>query len=224
MPDKSITQFDQPSGALLAANRYVWIILLAVVVVTLFVGYFLILQSNFSNIGSARDDTSAVNQTLKTATDLVEELSQLEQGFSAVEAQRMNDLRKLHNILPNEPQVAELFVLAERLALIKGFYLDSIDIVQAQAAVGKDGEVVSQTGTLSSVGINMHVTQIMDEDNPPTEDPYDLFKQYLADLESNVRLMDVETVSFSGVEGGSDGVAGAGLSLDFTLNTYFISN
>jgi hypothetical protein len=37
--------------------------------------------------------------------------------------------------------------------------------------------------------------------------------------------MDVETVSFSGIEGGAEGGEGAaGLSLSFTLNTYFISN
>jgi hypothetical protein len=225
MPDKPTTQFEQPSSALLLANKYVWVILLTVVVVTLFLGYFLVLQSSFSNIGSARNDTSAVNEDVQTLSDLKNKVAQLEQEFSAVEAQRMSELRKLHSILPSEPQVAELFVLAERLALLKGFYLSAIDVVQEQAVVGEDGEDILGPSGLSSLSIKMDVTQIIDEDNPPTEDPYDLFKQYLDDLESNVRLMDVETVSFSGIEGGAEGGEGAaGLSLSFTLNTYFISN
>ena len=220
--DKDI-KFEQPSGALLMASRYLWAILLFVVIVTLSLGYFLVLQNRLSNIGSAREGAQDVNVDFQDTAALIQEVSRLSQEYEAVATQRSNDLRRLHKILPNEPQIAELFVVAEDLALRRGLYLANIDIVDTSKAVVEDDlelEAVTQGSKLKSLSINMSVNQLETEDIEPNPDldSYDLFKLYLDDLEKNIRLFDIESVSFLGL--GSEDVP-LGIVLDIT--TYFVS-
>ncbi|MBT7553311.1 hypothetical protein HN670_02480 [bacterium] len=224
MPEKSnAIKFEQPSGALLMASRYLWAILLFVVIVTLSLGYFLVLQNRLSNIGSAREGAQDVNVDFQDTAALIQEVSRLSQEYEAVATQRSNDLRRLHKILPNEPQIAELFVVAEDLALRRGLYLANIDIVDTSKAVVEDDlelEAVTQGSKLKSLSINMSVNQLETEDIEPNPDldSYDLFKLYLDDLEKNIRLFDIESVSFLGL--GSEDVP-LGIVLDIT--TYFVS-
>ena len=224
MPEKSnAIKFEQPSGALLMASRYLWAILLFVVIVTLSLGYFLVLQNRLSNIGSAREGAQDVNVDFQDTAALIQEVSRLSQEYEAVATQRSNDLRRLHKILPNEPQIAELFVVAEDLGLRRGLYLANIDIVDTSKAVVEDDlelEAVTQGSKLKSLSINMSVNQLETEDIEPNPDldSYDLFKLYLDDLEKNIRLFDIESVSFLGL--GSEDVP-LGIVLDIT--TYFVS-
>jgi hypothetical protein len=223
MPEQDDTiKFEQPSGGLLIANRYVWVIVLVVALVTLSLGYFLVLQNRLSNISSAREGATSVNADAQDVENLVHKVSLLSEDYQALAADRVVDLNRLKQILPHEPQIAEIFVLAEDMAFRRGFYLENIDIVdtsEAKSDFAEDGTVI--TSPVQSVSIAMSVMQIMDEEGESLfeGDPYDLFKLYLDDLEKNIRLLDIESVSFIGIESPD-----TPLGITLQMNTYFVPN
>ncbi len=121
-------------------------------------------------------------------------------------------------------------MLAEKLALNRGFILQNVDFTTEgdnqttkKAASNAEAEEAKPNSALATVSINMTVGQMPAEESVDGEEitpvvtpnPYDLFKQYLDDLERNVRLMDVESLSFSG--------SGESLMMNFTMKTYFVN-
>jgi len=186
--------------------------------VILTLGYFFVLQPQISSIVSSNDSLNAINAKDKAAQDLAVNIEALTKSFSTLEASRNSDLKKLHSIVPQGEQLAELFVLAEKLAQRRGMVLSSIDVTSlVEKAEKKEAPkteattpVINDQG-LQALSINMVVAQAVAD---PTVDVYTEFKSYLDDLESNVRLLDIESVSFSGAEGGL-------LAMNFTIKTYF---
>ena len=225
MSDKDkIVKFEQPSSLLLMANHYLWIIVLVVVIVTLFLGYFMFLHGRVGTIDLAREGATKVNKEMEEESDLVRNVADLAQEYANLEASRESDLQRLHKILPDEPQIAELLVAAERLAFDNNLLLSNIDIVDSSdntSEATKDGDEIKNISKLKSLAINMSVQQMVDEEGVPLGDgdAYDKFKVYLNALENNIRLFAIESVSFSGVES-----SGTRLTADFTMTTYFVSD
>ncbi|MBT4349788.1 hypothetical protein HOD19_03390 [bacterium] len=225
MSDKDkIVKFEQPSSLLLMANRYLWAIVLVIVVITLSLGYFLFLHGRVSTIGLAREGATEVNKEVEEEKALVQEVSDLAQEYADLRASRESDLQRLQKILPDEPQIAELLVAAERLAFDNNLLLSNIDIVDSSdnaSEFTEDGEEVKNSSKLKFLTINMAVQQMLDEEGEPLGDgdAYDKLKVYLNVLEKSIRLFDIESVSFSGAESPD-----TPLTADFTMTTYFSSN
>jgi len=155
---------------------------------------------------------------------LVQEVSDLAQEYADLRASRESDLQRLQKILPDEPQIAELLVAAERLAFDNNLLLSNIDIVDSSdnaSEFTEDGEEVKNSSKLKFLTINMAVQQMLDEEGEPLGDgdAYDKLKVYLNVLEKSIRLFDIESVSFSGAESPD-----TPLTADFTMTTYFSSN
>lgn len=219
MPDKSDIKFEQPSQILLIANQYLWVLLFVVMLVTLVLGYFVIIQPALKNNNQAKKNVNDVIGNQSEVENLITKASALNSRYKSIQNRRTNDLKKLKQIIPQEPAIAELFVMAERLAVEQDFELSVIDVSNiVTKQTGNDDNQLATKG-LDSLMVNMSVSRIIDEDHPLEVDSYDAFKNYLSDLENNLRLMDIQTVSFSGV-GVPDA---ANLSFDFTIITYFIS-
>lgn len=224
MASQQEIKFEQPSPLLLLANQNMWMILGGIMLVIFALGYFFVLQPQISSIVTSNASLNDINVKDQAAQDLAANIETLTKSFNNLEASRNSDLQKLHSIVPQGEQLAELFVLAEKLAQRRGMSLNSIDVSSlvtntAKPVVDKSAlnpeAAATKTATadqkLQAMSINMAVAQI--EANPNT-DVYTEFKSYLDDLESSVRLLDIESVSFSGAEGGL-------LSMNFTIKTYF---
>ena len=218
MPQKAEIKFDKPTTSLLLVNKYLWLILVIVFLLTLLAGYFMVLQHKITNIQVAQEDTSMVIEEESNISILVQQIQDLEIAYNEIKQVRADDLAKLKRVVPTNPQIAELFVMAESLAISRGFQLVSIDISDDvnQQTVDAEGEVSEQSSSLNSLTVNITIARESEEDNPLAIDPYDTFKYYLDDLERNLRLMDIETVNFSGLD--SDG---ANTSFDFSIITYY---
>lgn len=225
MANQHEIKFEQPSPLLLLANQNMWMIWGGIMLVIFALGYFFVLQPQISSIVTSNASLNDINVKDQAAKDLAANIETLTKSFNTLEASRNSDLQKLHSIVPQGEQLAELFVLAEKLAQRRGMSLDSIDVSGLEANTKKpavDKSVPNPEATttktvdtdqkLQAMSINMAVAQI--EANPNI-DVYTEFKSYLDDLESSVRLLDIESVSFSGSE---DGL----LSMNFTMKTYFV--
>lgn len=221
MANQNEIKFEQPSPLLLLANQNLWMMLGGIVLLVLVFGYFFILQPKISGISTNNEDLTAINAKNQAAQDLAKNVKALTQSFGTLEASRNEDLKKLHSIVPRGEQLAELFVLAEKLAQRRGFSLNSLDVsssaentTEIKTAVGSEATTDSASAVsqeLESLSITMMVAQT---ETSPSAEPYLAFKNYLNDLESTVRLLDIESVSFSGAESGL-------LSMNFTIKTYF---
>ncbi len=228
MANQNEIKFEQPSPLLLLANQNIWLILGAIVLVILTLGYFFVLQPQISSIVSSNASLNTINEKDTAAQKLAADIELLTKSFNNLEASRNSDLQKLHSIVPQGAQLAELFVLAEKLAQRRGMSLSSIDVTslaqktataeRGPAEGGKKSALdtsepnsASTDQNLQALSINMAVAQMVAN---PNSDVYTEFKNYLDDLESSVRLLDIESVSFTGAEGGL-------LSMNFTIKTYF---
>jgi len=220
MLQKAEIKFDKPTTSLLLINKYLWLILTIVILLTLLAGYFMVLQHKITNIQVAQEDTSVVINEENKIRTLVQQIQDLEIDYNEIKQARADDLAKLKRVVPINPQISELFVMAESLAISRGFQLVSINIndkVNTETVKEEGEEISEQLSSLNSLTVNIVIGRGSDEENPLAIDPYDAFKYYLDDLERNLRLMDIETVNFSGLAGDGGGSA----NFSFSIITYY---
>jgi hypothetical protein len=231
--DKDI-KFEQPSEGLLMVNRYIIVIMAVIILGVLAIGYFVLLQPKIDEIKAIEQTTEEEGGRRLNNEKLLRKIEELSAEYENIKEERSLDLESLKKILPNNPQVAELFVMSDKLAAERGFELSAITISEniendravEQAAVTADEEgdvayeksneekaieeLVEVYGDLKSLTIHLTLnryTQFEEDKNGDMVEtsPYESFKGYLSDLESNLRLIDIKSVTFGAlVEPGSD--------------------
>lgn len=119
-----------------------------------------------------------------------------------------NDLQKLSLTVPIEPQIAELLVQLEDIARRNGLAVDDVQFdLPAQAGIpAKDSLLKSSE---KGMGIVKAIIKM--------EGDYKNFKNFTADVEKNIRLMDITSVSLN--------VGGEGLmKFETKISTYYQNN
>jgi hypothetical protein len=158
-----------------------------------------------------------------TLTDLraVEtKLIQLRQEYATIQTTRQGSLDKLFAVIPNQPDFPALFVQAEYLANKRNLKLLSIDISRPADPALSERRAVAKgsTGTaeqqLDILPRNVSSLSITVKLGPGT---YEDLKTYLDDLEKNLRLFDIQTLSFDTIDPKTKKSAG----FDLTLKTYY---
>ncbi len=105
------------------------------------------------------------------------------------------DTQRLASLIPEEKDIPGLLVQFEYLALENGFILGSV-VLNPELKAEED------TGSISRLGVTLTLT----------EGSYETLKQFLDDIETNLRLFDVISISFDqSVD-----------SLSISLITYYI--
>ena len=214
MKEGNKNQFDRPSDILLLFNKYLKIVFSLVIALILIFGYFLLLQPKINTIRTTKGDiTQELVKKEEKLNKLLTELGDLEIKYNDIKNRRSQDLEKLYDVIPNNAEIADIFLIAKRLANDYGFQLLSIDIVEPSNKGNKKGAEEIKESDLKSLVIHMVVAQVNDLGNG-----YDAFKEYLNGLENNLRLMDIQTVSF---EGFSDAENETYATFNFSIITYF---
>ncbi len=144
MVNKKNIQFEQPSELLILFNRYLIIIIAVVVFAILIFKYFFLLKPKINTNNNLQIELSQIQNNEQTSQHLLDSLEKLKEQYENIQSSRQTDLDRVRQIIPANPQIAELFVVANRLAIDRGFKLDSISIVDTQdnsAAVPVDKNV-----------------------------------------------------------------------------------
>lgn len=206
-------QFDKPSNILILANKYIKLISLLFIIFTLAFGYLFLLQPKIDLIKSTKqNELPEIEKKEDDLRELITKLSKLKTKYNNIKSQRTSDLEKLYKIVPDNPDIANIFLISDRLANQYGFQLLSIDITEeSNRGNKKDKEEVVKSG-LQSLIIHMTVAQVDNGD-----DAYNKFKEYLGGLENNLRLMDIQTVSFEGFSENEEEYS----IFNFSIITYF---
>lgn len=231
--EKNAVKFEQPSQFLVLANRFVWLIIILIVLAVLAWGYFFVLAPNIDDIRGQRTATEESDFIKFKHQELLLRLKELRTEYNNIKTTRTDILGKLKAAIPSDPQSAELFVLADNWAQARGFALTDIEIVSGpseardgQSGVSSSAESLPQGGlppAISSIiggssrsssaslalatsslplhSLIIHLSLVKEVAAAPpssaeTASPYEAFKRYLSDLETNLRLMDIQSVAF----------------------------
>jgi hypothetical protein len=230
--EKKEIQFEQPSNLLLLANRYVLFIMALIVVAILVAGYFFVLKPRIDTISSVElQNTETEERRIKNEL-LLTKLKELEAEYEDIMNNRQEDLASLKKIVPQGSQVAEFFLIADRLAKKQDFVLLNIDVSEnlskreavnpLPAANEIPEEIAAQAGIIpvnntpeptidtiddllafsgiKSMIVSISVSKTITEDQDILGiDVYNDFKDYVAELENNIRLLDVQAINFSDI-------------------------
>ena len=196
MVRKPEIKFEQPSNILLLVNKYVLLVSGIIVLVILLTGYSFLLNPKIKAIQVATEETTLTEEKEAKNKELLSKIKKLRQEYNDIKIDRQSDLNRLSAMLPSTPETAELLVLVNRLAADRDFQLVNIDIVEKI----KDKEETEPVEESSLKTLNINFSLYKSVNSNEEETVYETFKLYLADLESNLRLMDIQTISFDILE------------------------
>ena len=208
-------QFEKPSTYLLLFNKYSKIIVTLLTIFVLFLGYYLLLQPKIIIIQSTRGDIlPEVERKEVELKELVEKVKRLRTKYNSIKNERTTDLTKLYTVIPSDPDIANIFLKADRLANEYGFQLLALDIAEPSKKIIKSKKGVKEVKKVpfESLIIHMVLAQVDDRNNG-----YQSFKEYLGGLENSLRLMDIETVSFETFIASEESYP----TFNFSITTYF---
>lgn len=192
-------------------------ILPAILIGTALTGFFLFTSPLYTEVSLKRAQVSSYNLALDNAKALEAERDMLTQKYNSIDPANLTRLQKL---LPDNVDNIRLILEIEKIASPYGMALKDVkysaDI--APVAGGAVDEVIEEEAVSNKeYGVwNLEFS---------TTGTYNNFINFLKDIESNLRIVDVSAIEFSSNEN-----IGAGASLsevytyDFKIKTYWLKN
>lgn len=147
------------------------IILAAIVLVVIF-----LILPQWSNVTNLQSQINSTKAELSQKTDLAKKLDEMLSKYDEV----FNKVQKVDFVVPKDSQRPELIVQLESLAKDNGLVLSSLEFSEAPK---KEGE------QLKTLNISLALAGT-----------YEAFKNFILSAEQNLRIMDIESVSFSAPE------------------------
>ncbi|MBT4517012.1 MAG: hypothetical protein HOC78_03890 [Candidatus Komeilibacteria bacterium] len=223
--NKKEIEFEQPSDLLLLANRYIIFIIAFIVLAILLASYLFILKPKIDNISIVNlENTEELDRKVKNEL-LLTKLEELDAEYKDIMYNRQSDLDLLKKIVPYGAQTAELFVMSDLLAKKHNFQLLNIDlsvgapkklsfnesasnisnlseddaefIEPQEPAMNSIDDVLSMTGIKATI-VHLSISKLIPEGDETTgAEVYRQFKDYISDLENNIRLLDVQSIGFA---------------------------
>lgn len=170
----------------LAVAKYYKLITAVLVIALLALSYYFILEPEYRKL---REGGEYNLETLKS--DLAQRKKYLE-GLKTLIAnyQKINqaDVEKLKQILPEEKDIAGLFIQLQALAEKNNLLLAGVSINDS----AEDKGTSSKIGKIKRLSLSLNLVG-----GKGKEGDYNKIKEFLASLESNLRLFDVDAVFFS---------------------------
>ncbi|MEK7158650.1 MAG: hypothetical protein AAB733_03720 [Patescibacteria group bacterium] len=112
------------------------------------------------------------------------------------------EIRKIEQLLPPVSNKAELFTLLESMTHNRGLNIHTISIVPSESFARLSAGAEMKNATIGVWDVTLVVSGVQS---------YELYKQFLSDIEQNLRFYDLVSVSYAP---GSD-------QQTFNLKTYY---
>ena len=195
--------------------RFILPIILIAVAIT---GFFAFTNPLYQDISLAREKIASYDEALNNSKALEAERDKLTQKYNSFDPENLSKLQKL---LPDNVDNIRLILEIEKIALPYGMALKDVkyDTANENPAVSQTGVVKGgkTAGTLKDYGVwNLEFS---------TQGTYNNFINFIKDLESNLRIVDVSSIQFS-----SSATLGFNPSLqeaykyNFKIKTYWLKN
>lgn len=178
-------------------NDYFNIFIVVLVIIVLAAVYFLVIKPKYDLTMAAIKVN--IEQQQKLYAEQVKKLNNLKTISNLYSKISPADLKKFNGVLPDQYVKESLFGELEEIVTQNGFILSSVTIDKEEAVAAEEGSVKSaKVGTLN---LHLSISSI----------DYAGFKNLLRLLETNLRLFDITSLSFS---------PGANTA-NLTLTTYY---
>ncbi len=187
---------EQSSLALQIVNRYLRWVLFLVVCIMLFIGYTFILQQQISEAQSAAKESLPLKQEVLDDLKTIEtKLDQASSDYDRILREKKPALDRIALLLPRHSEYGELFPLLNKITQASGFTLQSMNLTLPADA---DAPPASTSDTSVSDPITSGLVHAINIRLSVQGGDYEGIKNYLKNLERNVRLFDISSVTVSG--------------------------
>jgi len=154
--------------------------------------FFLVVDPLYNNVKQLRTDVATYNLALDNSTQLQKARDVLLEKYRNIKEE---DKDRLNNFLPNTVNNIKFILEIEQIANLHSMPLKNIKFEDKQQ---------KEEDKISSLGSNMVISSTeMDSSSYGvfpvefiTEGSYDAFVLFLKDLELNLRVMDIKSISF----------------------------
>ena len=247
--NKKEIQFEQPSDVLLVVNRYLMVIIGLIILIILVSGYFFLLKPKIDSINISETRTTVTEERRLNNERLLVRMQELEAEYYDIINNRQEDLNVLKKMVPADSQVAEIFLMSDLLAKKYGFQLANIDISANEPARAEATPAVTEnlsqetdevapvettqaepstlsgllaTSDIKTATVKFAISKTVEKDSDVLgAEIYDDFKDYLADLENNIRLMDIQAIIFDSIDEKPSVKGGATYIFNLDLIVYY---
>ena len=155
--------------------------------------FFVFVQPLYGNVSQLKTDVAAYSSALDNSTALQNTQDTLLGQYKNVQP---SDQDRLSNFLPNTVDNIEFILQIEQIANIYNMPLSNIkfdstpDPTNATPAAPVSGGVLAASGTGTSLPYGTFSLEFQ------TQGTYSQFTAFLKDVEQNLRLVDVKSISF----------------------------
>lgn len=191
--------------------RFLSSILFLILSITIF---FVFIDPFYSEVKTLRSEVDTYSDALNNSTELQKTRDSLVDVYKSI---KQEDKDRLIHMLPNSIDNIELILEIEKIANSHGLPIGNIRFDAKSLEDSSSGTVGSQGKNLSYGIFPMDFT---------VDGKYETFLLFLKDLEKNLRLVDVKSISFSSASSPTslDGSVESSLPYTYTLKvqTYWL--
>lgn len=192
-----------------------------------FTGFFLFTSPLYKEVSSLRAESASFDEALDNSKALEAERDKLTQKYNSIDPENLSKLEKL---LPDNVDNIRLILEIERIASPYGMSLKEVkyDNLNKDKITQADQNGNSQTAQKNeSKDVNKDYGIWTLEFS--TQGTYEKFINFIKDLESNLRIVDIGSIQFSSTEVGTapQGMnprANEGYKYSFKIKTYWLKN
>jgi len=153
--------------------------------------FITIVNPNYKEVSQLRTDISAYNMALDNSTSLQKTQDSLIEKYKGIKQENKD---RLDHFLPNTINNIKFILEVEQLANLHNLQIKDIKF-QVEQPETTETKKVGDTSTISSRAANVPYGTFPIQFSVDSD--YKTFILFLKDLELNLRLVDVESVSFS---------------------------
>ena len=162
-------------------SRFEWLALLLVIIILVGGGYFILFPKFQELRPGGRYHLDSYLLLKESRANHLQDLKALVNNYKSIS---QNDIDKLRKVLPPQQDIAGLFVQLDYIAKKNGFFLQTIDIREEKVDPQRERE---ESPAIKKLEISINLVG----------GNYFTLKNFLNDIETNLRLFDVKGIHFS---------------------------
>lgn len=181
-------------------------------------GFFMLVNPMYIEVSSLKSQIASYNQALDNSKALENERDKLTKKYSDINPE---DLDKLSKLLPDSVDNIRLILEIEKIASPYGMVLRDVKY---------DAEIKDSTQADAQSGISQLNNELANKDfgswdlEFSTEGTYSNFLNFMKDLESNLRIVDIVSIQFAAPDTVSKTTKAENYKYGFKIKTYWLKN
>lgn len=170
-----------------------WTALLSVLISA--AAFLLVVQPQWNRVGVGKElDVEALQNTLEERERYLNQLKALRSNFEKIPA---TDVDLLSRVLPTDKGIPELLTQLEAIGQQSGVDISDVNISEVAESRASARQQLQQEVAKSQTSAGSKSIKSLNVQIQVTTDRYDRFKQFLESLQTNNRILDVESYLFS---------------------------